>query len=154
MLGTKIAFWLAVFFLTYIYFGYPLLLSAIALLRKKTTKAQELYEPAVSLIIAAYNEEVVIGDKIENSLQLDYPRDKLEIIVFSDASTDRTDEIVKSYADQGVKLLRIEGQKGRTYRQNEAVEIAHGLEWDKEFSWKKVGQRYAQAYREVLERVT
>ena len=155
MLGTKIAFWLAVFFLTYIYFGYPLLLSAIVLLRKKTTKEQESYEPTVSLTIAAYNEEAVIGEKIENSLKLDYPRDKLEIIVFSDASTDRTDEIVKSYADQGVKLLRIEGRKGKTYCQNEAVKIAQGLEWDKkEFSWERVGQRYVQAYREVLEKVT
>jgi len=126
MLGIKVAFWFAVFLLFYVYFGYPLLLSAIALLRKKTTKAQESYEPAVSLIIAAYNEEAVIGDKIENSLQLDYPRDKLEIIVFSDASTDRTDEIVKSYADQGIKLLRIEGRKGKTYCQNEAVKIARG----------------------------
>ena len=115
MLGIKIVFWLAVFFLIYIYFGYPLLLSAIALLWKKTTKARELCKPAVSLIIAAYNEEAVIGDKIENSLQLDYPRDKLEIIVFSDASTDRTDEIVTNYADQGVKLLCIEGRKGETY---------------------------------------
>jgi len=153
MLGVKIAFWLAVFFLIYIYFGYPLLLSAIVLLRKKTTKAQESYEPAVSLIIAAYNEEAVIGDKIENSLQLDYPRDKLEIIVFSDASTDRTDEIVKSYADQDVKPLRIEGRKGKTYCQNEAAKIARGLKWAKEFSWERVGQRYVQGYRKVLERV-
>jgi len=95
MLGIKVAFWFAVSLLFYVYLGYLLLLSAIALLRKKTTKTQELCEPVVSLIIAAYNEEAVIGDKIENSLQLDYPKDKLEIIVFSDASTDRTDEIVK-----------------------------------------------------------
>lgn len=126
MLGVKIAFWFTVFLLFYVYFGYPLLLSAITLLRKKTTKVQELCVPAVSLIIAAYNEEAVIGDKIENSLQLDYPRDKLEIIVFSDASSDRTDEIVKNYADQGVKLLRIKGRKGKTYCQNEAVKIARG----------------------------
>jgi len=134
MLGIKVTFWFAVFLLFYVYFGYPLLLSAIALLRKKTTKAQDSFEPTVSLIIAAYNEEAVIGEKIENSLKLDYPRDKLEIIVFSDASTDRTDEIVKNYANQGVKLLRIEGRKGKTCCQNEAAKIAQGLERAKEFS--------------------
>jgi len=147
-------FWVTVSLLFHVYFGYPLLLALLSLFRRRYVKTDMSYQPTVSLIIAAYNEEAVIGNKIKNSLQLDCPRDKLEIIVFSDASSDRTDEIVKSYAEQGVKLLRIEGQKGRTYRQNEAVEIAHGLEWDKEFSWKKVGQRYAQAYREVLERVT
>jgi len=150
----KYLFWVTVSLLFYVYFGYPLLLALLSLFRRRYVKIGMSYQPTASLIIAAYNEEAVIGDKIENSLQLDCPRDKLEIIVFSDASTDRTDDIVKSYANQGVKLLRIEGRKGRTYRQNEAVEIAHGLEWDKEFSWKKVGQRYAQAYREVLERVT
>jgi len=122
MLGIKVAFCFAIFLLFYVYFGYPLLLSPIALLRKKTAKTQELFEPAVSPVIAAHNEEAVIGEKIENSLQLDYPRDKLGVTVFSDASADRTDEIVKSYADQGVKLLCIEGRK--TYCQDEAIKIA------------------------------
>ena len=144
-------FWVTVSLLFYVYFGYPLLLALLSLFRRRYMKTDMSYQPTVSLIIAAYNEEAVIGDKIENSLQLDYPRDKLEIIVFSDASTDRTDEIVKSYADQGVKLLRIEGRKGKTYCQNEAVKIAQGLEWN---NWEKVGQRYVQAYREVSEKVT
>lgn len=122
----KIVFWLSVFFLFFVYFGYPIMLGAIASFRHVLTKADETHEPAVSLIIAAYNEEAVIGEKIENSLKLDYPKDKLEIIVFSDASTDRTDEIVKGYADQGVKLLRIEGRKGKTYCQNEAAKVAQG----------------------------
>ena len=119
-------FWVTVSLLFHVYFGYPLLLALLSLFRRRYMKTDMSYQPTVSLIIAAYNEEAVIGDKIENSLQLDYPRDKLEIIVFSDASTDRTDEIVKSYADQGVKLLRIEGRKGKTYCQNEAAKIARG----------------------------
>jgi len=153
MLAGKVIFWPVVFILFYVYFGYPVLLSLITFVCRKPAKIDDDYQPNVSLIIAAYNEEAVIGDKIENSLQLDYPKDKLEIIVFSDASADRTDEIVRSYADQGVKLLRIEGRKGKTYCQNEAVKIARGLQRTKEFSWERVGQRYVQAYREVLEKV-
>ena len=124
MSAIKILFWIAVLLLAYIYFGYPFLLYLLSFFRRSWLRTDETYQPIVSLIIAAYNEEAVIGDKIENSLQLDYPRDKLEIIVFSDASTDRTDEIVKSYADQGVKLLCIEGRKGKIYCQNEAIKIA------------------------------
>jgi len=150
----KYLFGFTISLLFHVYFGYPLLLGLLALFRRRHVETDMSYQPPVSLIIAAYNEEAVIEEKIENSLQLDYPRDELEIIVFSDASTDRTDEIVKSYADQGVKLLRIEGCKDKTCCQNEATKIAQGLERAKEFSWKKVGQRYDQAYREVLERVT
>ena len=124
MVAIRIVFWTAVFLLFYIYFGYPLLLYLLSLFRRSGVRTDEKYAPAVSLITAVYNEEAVIGDKIENNLQLDYPRDKLEIIVFSNAFTDRTDEIVKSYADQGVKLLCIEGRKGKIYCQNEAIKIA------------------------------
>jgi len=112
--------------LFYIYLGYPLLLAAVSFFHRRRVVLDETYGPTVSLIIAAYNEEPVIGEKIKNSLLLDYPKGKLEIIIFSDASTDRTDEIVKGYADQGAKLLRIEGRKGKTYCQNEAVKIATG----------------------------
>nr|WP_224828838.1 glycosyltransferase family 2 protein [Saliphagus infecundisoli] len=82
--------------------------------------------PTVSLVVAAYNEEEVIAEKIENSLELDYPEDRLEIVVFSDASTDRTDEIVRSYEDSGVSLLRIEGRVGKTECQNRAVTATDG----------------------------
>ena len=126
MLAIKIIFWVAVFLLAYVCFGYLFLLCLLSLFRQSRVRTDETYQPTVSLIIAAYNEEAVIGEKIENTLKLDYPKDKLEIIVFSDASTDRTDEIVKSYAEQGVELLRIEGRKGKTTCQNEAVKIASG----------------------------
>ncbi len=72
-------------------------------------------------MIAAYNEEETIADKIKNSLELDYPKDKLEIVVVSDGSTDRTDEIVKGFADQGVRLFRVEGRVGKTEARNQAV---------------------------------
>jgi cellulose synthase/poly-beta-1,6-N-acetylglucosamine synthase-like glycosyltransferase len=126
MFAVEIPLWILVFDLFYIYFGYPLLLSLVALFRRGHVEVSLTYELSVSLIIATYNEEAVIDQKIKNTLQLNYLDDKLEIIVFSDGSTDQTDEIVKGYADQGVKLLRVEGRKGKTYCQNEAVEIANG----------------------------
>ena len=126
MVGITVTFWITVFGIFYVYFGYPLLLGAAGFFYRRRVVLDETYRPTVSLIIAAYNEEAVTGEKIENSLKLDYPEEKLEIIVFSDASTDRTDEIVESYAAQGVKLLRIEGRKGKTYCQNEAAKTAQG----------------------------
>jgi len=126
MLAVKLIFWISIFLLFYTYIGYPVLLYLLSLLRKSEIITDENYHPTVSLIIAAYNEEVVIESKIKNSLNLDYPKDKLEIIVFSDASTDKTDEIVKSYENQGIKLIRIEGRKGKTFCQNEATKIAKG----------------------------
>ena len=81
----------------------------------------------VSLIIAAHNEEVVIRRKILEALHdLNYPKDKLEVIIASDASTDRTDEIVKGFLDQGVVLVRQRERKGKTGVQNLAVIQASG----------------------------
>ncbi|ELY55726.1 glycosyltransferase [Natronococcus jeotgali] len=73
-------------------------------------------------MIAAYNEEEIIAEKIENSLALEYPADRLSIVVFSDASSDRTDEIVRSYADEGVELVRVERRVGKTECQNRVVD--------------------------------
>jgi cellulose synthase/poly-beta-1,6-N-acetylglucosamine synthase-like glycosyltransferase len=77
--------------------------------------------PSVELIIAAYNEDEVIAEKIQNSLSLNYPQGKITITVFSDASSDNTDEIVESYTDRGVQLKRIEGRVGKTKCQNITV---------------------------------
>jgi cellulose synthase/poly-beta-1,6-N-acetylglucosamine synthase-like glycosyltransferase len=82
--------------------------------------------PFFSLIIAAYNEESVIERKIKNSLDLDYPSELYEIIVFSDGSTDQTDTIVQRYVDKGVKLLRFERRIGKTACQNHSVKNAKG----------------------------
>ncbi|HEX3101800.1 MAG TPA: glycosyltransferase family 2 protein, partial [Pyrinomonadaceae bacterium] len=76
--------------------------------------------------ITAFNEEAAIHGKLQNTLEIDYPADKLEILVASDGSTDRTDEIVKEYADKGIKLFRQEGRVGKTMTQNNAVEQATG----------------------------
>src|SRR5256885_17199354 len=84
------------------------------------------FTPTVSVIIAAYNEERDLAAKLENTLALDYPRSKLDIIVTSDCSTDRTDEIVRSFAPRGVKLHRQAERLGKTAAQNAAAEKATG----------------------------
>lgn len=104
----------------YIYLGYFLLVILLGKVMRKTVKKANI-EPSVALMIAAYNEELSIAKKIENSLSLDYPKDKLKIIVVSDGSTDRTDDIVKSYAHRGVELIRVEGRVGKTEARNIAV---------------------------------
>ena len=82
--------------------------------------------PSVSIIIAAYNEEKIIKEKLQNTCTLDYPKDLLEIMVVSDGSTDRTDHIVQEFQPQGVQLIRVEGRKGKTECQNQAVKRATG----------------------------
>ena len=86
---------------------------------------KQAYLPPVSFIISAYNEEAAIGAKLENTLALDYPADRLEVIVVSDGSTDRTEEIVRSFGAR-VKLVSLSGRNGKTMAQNRAVEQATG----------------------------
>jgi cellulose synthase/poly-beta-1,6-N-acetylglucosamine synthase-like glycosyltransferase len=120
-----IVFWACAGILFYVYFGYPLLLALIAsFVRRK--KAEPGYAPMLSILIAAYNEEAGIARKLEQTLALDYPADKMEILVLSDGSTDRTDEIVKSYPDPRVRLLRMEPRRGKTHAQNRGVREARG----------------------------
>jgi cellulose synthase/poly-beta-1,6-N-acetylglucosamine synthase-like glycosyltransferase len=123
LIAVVTAFWLAVLSLLYVYFLYPALLYIATLFTEEVEQPlDEEALPTVSLVIAAYNEEEVIAEKIENSLRLDYPREKLSVVVFSDASSDRTDEIVRSYSDAGIRLERIEGRVGKTECQNRVVE--------------------------------
>ena len=121
----EIIFWTAVVAIVYTYAGYPLLLILISRFRGKPVLRSEL-TPTVSVIIAAYNEERDLATKLENTLALDYPRSKLDIIVTSDCSTDRTDEIVRSFAPRGVKLHRQAERLGKTAAQNAAAEKATG----------------------------
>ncbi len=84
------------------------------------------WTPSVSVIIAAYNEERDLAAKLENTLALDYPHSDFEIIVTSDCSSDRTDEITRSFAPRGVRLHRQEERHGKTAAQNAAVLKARG----------------------------
>jgi cellulose synthase/poly-beta-1,6-N-acetylglucosamine synthase-like glycosyltransferase len=123
-LASWIIFELSVLALAYAYVGYPLLVYLISALRPLKVHKKEHYEPTVSLIIVAYNEEKDLRAKLENTLALDYPKEKLEVIVASDCSTDRTDEIALEFASRGVRLHRQPERLGKTPAQNVAVELA------------------------------
>jgi cellulose synthase/poly-beta-1,6-N-acetylglucosamine synthase-like glycosyltransferase len=122
----EITFFIFIFIILYVYFGYPLIIFVIAAINKKTVQKNEEFEPTVSLIVAAYNEQDIIEEKLNNTLSLDYPKDKFEIIVFSDASTDRTDEIVEPYQDKGIIFIQLAERRGKTAGQNLAVGQANG----------------------------
>lgn len=119
----QIVFWLSVLLIVYTYFGYLLVLKCIASFKSKEVSRDDI-TPPISIIITAYNEEKRIAQKLDNTLGVDYPKEQMEIIVVSDGSTDRTDEIVKSYADRGVQLLRIEGRNGKHYGQGRGIRMA------------------------------
>ncbi len=87
---------------------------------------KEPCDVSVTLIITAFNEEKRIRKKLENSLALEYPEDKLQILVASDGSTDATNEIVQSYADKGIELLEVVNRGGKENAQKEAVGYARG----------------------------
>src|SRR5690242_14435762 len=124
-LYAEIIFWIAVVAIAYTYAGYPLLLILLSKLRGKPVRRSDS-TPPVTVIIAAYNEERDIAQKLENTLALDYPKSKFEVLVTSDCSSDRTDEIVRSFADRGVRLHRQQERLGKTAAQNAAVEKATG----------------------------
>jgi cellulose synthase/poly-beta-1,6-N-acetylglucosamine synthase-like glycosyltransferase len=121
----EIGFSLSAAALFYTYAGYPLLLAFVSALRPRAVRRGE-FEPTVSIIVTAYNEERGLAAKLENTLALDYPRELLEIIVASDCSNDRTDEIARSFARRGVRLYRQSQRLGKTAAQNAAVEQARG----------------------------
>ncbi len=121
----QIIFALAVAALFYTYIGYPLFVYLVSILFPKKVEKSE-FEPKVTILITAYNEEKAIRSKLENTLKIEYPKDKLEILVASDGSNDKTDEIVREFEKQGVKLFHQAGRKGKTYTQNKAVEKASG----------------------------
>jgi len=106
--------------LFYMFFGYPLFLFLISLfVHKKICKGD--IEPNVTLVIPVYNEEKLICSKLNNCLDLVYPDSKMEIVVVSDSSTDRTEEIVSEFDSDKVKLLRLPFRGGKGAAQNYAV---------------------------------
>src|SRR2546428_3350607 len=132
-----ILFWLAVGVILHTYVIYPLVLivldaaaqawSAWGYLggKERRRPPAQMGLPHVSVLIAAYNEQDCIARRIENLLAQDYPPDRLEILVGSDASTDETDVIVQRYAARGVKLSRAE-RSGKAGVLSRLVALAHG----------------------------
>lgn len=122
-MAIEIVFWILVTTIVYVYAGYPIILAAIVkVAARRDVVLPSDVKPSVTLVISAFNEADCIADKLENSLALDYPKDKLDILVISDASDDGTDEIVNGFTDRGVRLLRMEDRGGKTVGLNAAVE--------------------------------
>jgi glycosyltransferase involved in cell wall biosynthesis len=121
----QIVFWIAFAALIYVYAGYPFALTVVSLLFRRR-RPESGHTPSISMLIAAYNEEAGILKKLEQTVALDYPADKLEIMVLSDGSTDQTDAMVESFRDSRVCLLRVKDRKGKTNAQNEGVKSANG----------------------------
>jgi len=121
----KIIFFGAALTLFYVYAGYPVLLGLLALFSRRA-RPQPGYTPNISILIAACNEEANIRQKLKQTLDLDYPAEKMEILVLSDGSQDRTDEIVQQFGDPRVRLIRIPQRQGKTNAQNHGVRYAQG----------------------------
>lgn len=120
----EVIFWSALGIIVYTYGLFPLITLLRGFLWRTPYRSAEI-TPSVSLIIAAYNEAQSIGAKLDNVLALAYPRDKLEVIVASDGSTDGTDEIVRGYAAHGIRLLSLP-RRGKAPALNAAVAAATG----------------------------
>lgn len=123
MLALEVVFWVAAGLLVYTHAGYPLLLWLLAGRRRERPPRPPEELPSVSLIIAAYDEEAVIADKVRNALALDYPRERLEVIVASDGSGDAT---VERAREAGADLVLDLPRGGKIRAQDQAVERASG----------------------------
>jgi cellulose synthase/poly-beta-1,6-N-acetylglucosamine synthase-like glycosyltransferase len=117
---------LPIFMLAYAYLAYPGILRALVVRRAKTVASMHEGWPLVSVSLPAYNEEATIAGALDALLSVDYPVDRLQILVTSDASDDRTDEIVRGYADRGVELLRLDERGGKTAAENAASGYLRG----------------------------
>lgn len=123
----EVLFWISFSAIFYAYLGYPLLLLMLTRWFRHPHPEPMIAEyksddfPSVSLILPVYNEELCIARKIENTFSLTYPQDKLEFLIVSDGSNDRTPEIVKSYQAPGLKLIELPQRGGK------AAALNHGL---------------------------
>jgi cellulose synthase/poly-beta-1,6-N-acetylglucosamine synthase-like glycosyltransferase len=112
--------------LAYIYAGYPLIIYLLARLKKPVMVETPKSWLPVTILIAAYNEDAVIQAKLHNSLSLDYPREKLQVLVAADGSNDRTVELVQEYAPRGVVLSYQPIREGKSMALNRAMEKVTG----------------------------
>ena len=120
-----IIYLLTIFLCLSSYIFYPIIIGVFGKMFPIKVKKEDIC-PNVSIIISAYNEEKNIEKKLENTLALEYPKNKIEILVGSDGSTDETGSIVRKYADQGVQLVDIKVNRGKTAVQNDLVSRSKG----------------------------
>jgi glycosyltransferase involved in cell wall biosynthesis len=121
----EIIFFGSIFLIFFAYFGYPATLFLVSRVRARDVRSAEIL-PTVSFIVTVHNEEARIQGKLENTLNLDYPKDRLQILVASDGSSDRTNQIVRNYADHGIELVDLPDRRGKESAQKETVTRATG----------------------------
>ena len=121
----EIGFWGALLGIAYPYAGYAGLIWLVARLRRQPVVTSDRL-PTVTLLVAAYNEEDVIARKILNSRALDYPPEKLEILIVTDGCTDRTEEVIRGYEGEGLRLLSRPERQGKVNALNAAIPLARG----------------------------
>ena len=109
----------------YVYFGYPLALK-LGFLGRRVVHVRGGGQPSLSIIVAAHNEESTIEAKLKCLLESDYPRERVEILIGSDGSSDKTEEIVRPYAKAGVGLVSFPRQQGKSAMQNSLAAVASG----------------------------
>jgi cellulose synthase/poly-beta-1,6-N-acetylglucosamine synthase-like glycosyltransferase len=120
----KLLFWICLFLTAYAYFGYALCLWLLSALRRRPVLRRSI-EPAVSILIAARNEEACLPAKLENLRLLNYPQNRLQIVIVSDGSTDRTADILRQHASSIVPVL-LDATNGKAFALNQAVQRASG----------------------------
>lgn len=125
----KAIFLFSIIVLIYIYYFYGKLLEVLALFSGKKNRyvTPDLNNmPNVTILVTVFNEEKIISKKIKNTLSLNYPKDKIEILFASDGSTDKTVDIIKNVDDGRIKLFINNRRSGKTGTQNEAIKYANG----------------------------
>jgi cellulose synthase/poly-beta-1,6-N-acetylglucosamine synthase-like glycosyltransferase len=120
----KFIFWFSLIMMFYTYIGYPVLITILAKFKRKKLLPELSEYPRVSIIIPVFNEEDVIQRKIESCLGINYPKEKIEILIGSDGSTDRTNRIVESYINKGIRLFFNKERRGKPYTINKLVRVS------------------------------
>ncbi len=127
----NIVFWLSGIFIVYTFIGYPLSLFLLdKIYKEKSEPDLDRERPSISIIVPAHNEEMVIGNKLKNLMELNYDQKNREIIIASDNSTDLTNaivrDVIKSNPDQQIRLHEVQERKGKMNALNEAARTAKG----------------------------
>ena len=117
----EVLLWLMLGLIGYTYAGYPVLLVLLSRVINRPIRRDPEYRPTVTILVCAFNEGEIIGEKVRNCLELEYPEGQLEIAVASDGSSDRTAEIVAGFADRGVKLFDYKVNRGKVLTLNETT---------------------------------
>lgn len=124
---TKIVLWILLFLVFYTYLGYGILLYLLVKLKRifkgKPRPSDTPYEPEVTLFVAAYNERDYVDAKVQNSLSLDYPKEKIKMVWVTDGSDDGTPELLKKYEDQGVKVYHKPERGGKIGAMNRGMQF-------------------------------